>query len=58
MNRFLLALLGVPLLFSSSPAKSAEIHAKPNVVFIVADDMGYADMGTQHAATSAIRCKG
>ncbi len=34
------------LLLSSAPAVSAD---KPNIVFIVADDMGYSDLGVQGA---------
>ena len=35
-------------LFAVEPVQTASAE-KPNVVFIVADDMGYADMGTQGA---------
>lgn len=47
--RIVSLLICAPLLCSASPTKSAESQATPNVVFIVADDMGYADMGTQGA---------
>lgn len=42
MNRFIIRIVlllpGASLLFGSSPAKSAESRAKPNVVFIAIDD--------------------
>ncbi len=38
VSRLVLSLLGVSLLFMSSAAESAEIQARPNVVFIAIDD--------------------
>ena len=42
------ALAVAAAVFSGAPSDTFA-QARPNVIFIVADDMGYADMGTQGA---------
>ena len=44
MNRLLLPVLALTVLFSS-PLRAAEAPAKPNIVLIFIDDMGYGDIG-------------
>ncbi len=45
--RFLLCLVAILVLFGSSPARSAEPADRPNIVFILADDLGWTDLACQ-----------
>jgi len=52
-NQFLLVLLA--LAFAGFGMAQTQSPAKPNIVLILADDLGYADIGTQGAKHPTLR---
>jgi hypothetical protein len=49
---WLLAIVIAPVLLSLAPVRSADAATKPNVIIVLADDMGYGDVGISGSGTS------